>query len=246
MNARLGRLLLVSGVLHAAVLAGVQWPALVMPAPVRIQLLDADDGFAAQALSSTAPTPTLRYKEAGSTAVPASVTPPGVVSDTSSETPVAAENMRFSDPAPEADAVFTAAEAASDALENSSSAASTMQAEEVMTMADADHADHADQARDYARVRDRVRAAFEERKTYPALARNRGWEGEVAVRLRVEADGRLTQLRLDHSSGVRVLDEAALYTLRQVRTLPEARDWLGGRHFDMVLPIQYRLTDEQS
>jgi protein TonB len=78
------------------------------------------------------------------------------------------------------------------------------------------------------------------------MARRNGWEGQVQVGLRVEADGRLSHVRIAHSSGYRALDSAALTTLDRINALPEAAGWLDGRHFDMVLPIEYRLIDGQS
>jgi protein TonB len=82
--------------------------------------------------------------------------------------------------------------------------------------------------------------------TYPLLARRNGWQGQVQVGVRVEADGRLSHVHIAHSSGYRLLDNAALTTLTRITTLPEAAGWLEGRHFDMVLPIEYRLIDGQS
>ena len=81
---------------------------------------------------------------------------------------------------------------------------------------------------------------------YPMLARRNGWQGRVQIGLRVEADGRLSHVRIAHSSGYRLLDNAALATLNRINTLPDAASWLDGRHFDMVLPIEYHLIDGQS
>ena len=81
---------------------------------------------------------------------------------------------------------------------------------------------------------------------YPMLARRNGWQGRVQIGLRVEADGRLSHVRIAHSSGYRLLDNAALATLNRINTLPDATGWLDGRHFDMVLPIEYHLIDGQS
>jgi len=81
---------------------------------------------------------------------------------------------------------------------------------------------------------------------YPTLARRNGWEGQVRVDLRVEADGHLSHVHIAHSSGYRLLDSAALATLNHISAVPHAAGWLEGRHFDMVLPIDYRLTDGQS
>lgn len=79
--------------------------------------------------------------------------------------------------------------------------------------------------------------------TYPSLARNRGWEGTVLVGLRIESDGRLEKIRVEHGSGYAVLDHSAVNSLNRLQRLAEAPAWLAGRHIDMQLPIIYRLTE---
>jgi hypothetical protein len=61
--------------------------------------------------------------------------------------------------------------------------------------------------------------------------------------MRVESDGHLHQLRIDHSSGYTVLDHSALNSLNRVGRLAEATAWLEGRELDMQLPVIYRLID---
>jgi protein TonB len=78
---------------------------------------------------------------------------------------------------------------------------------------------------------------------YPLLARRRGWEGIVRVGVRIEANGALTGLHLVESCPHTVLNRAAVDSLKRVARLPTAGTWLGGGHFDMILPIEYRLTD---
>ncbi len=78
---------------------------------------------------------------------------------------------------------------------------------------------------------------------YPLLARRRGWEGTVVVSLHIDADGHISQLRVAGTSRHPVLDRAALASLAQVRHVPAAVAYLGGRHSDILLPIEYRLTD---
>lgn len=97
-----------------------------------------------------------------------------------------------------------------------------------------------------SRLADQLRDALASYFTYPLIARRNGWEGQVQVGLRVEADGRLSHVRIAHSSGYRTLDSAALTTLGRINALPAAAGWLDGLHFDMVLPIDYRLIDGQS
>lgn len=92
-------------------------------------------------------------------------------------------------------------------------------------------------------LQEQLRNALVAYFAYPMLARRNGWQGEVWIGLRVEADGRLSHIRLTQSSGYRLLDNAALTSLNHVNALPDAAGWLQGRYFDMVLPIEYRLID---
>lgn len=77
---------------------------------------------------------------------------------------------------------------------------------------------------------------------YPPVARQQGWQGEVRLALRVEADGLLTQVRIVRGSGYGILDHAALHSLGRVQHLPDAVALLYGRSHDVVLPVQYQLT----
>lgn len=78
---------------------------------------------------------------------------------------------------------------------------------------------------------------------YPRLARKKGWQGKVKLELRVEGSGQLSHIRLMQSSGYASLDDAALKSLRKVAFLPEARNWLQGTHYDIIVPVEYRLID---
>ena len=94
-----------------------------------------------------------------------------------------------------------------------------------------------------AQVNSSLKRALIAHFDYPILARRRGWEGVVRVGVRVEADGHLSGLRVVASSGHALLDRAALSSLREVDRLNDAIPWLHGEHFDMVLPVHYRLID---
>jgi len=78
---------------------------------------------------------------------------------------------------------------------------------------------------------------------YPPLARSRGWEGTVLLGLRVESNGHLEKIRIEHSSGYAVLDNSALNSLNRLGQLAEASAWLNGRGLDMQLPVIYRLIE---
>jgi protein TonB len=90
-----------------------------------------------------------------------------------------------------------------------------------------------------ASLRQALRAHF----SYPLLARQRGWAGLVQLGLRVESDGRLSHVRVLESSGYGLLDRAALASVRAIGVVPQALRWLHGHHFDIVLPVEYRLLD---
>ena len=93
------------------------------------------------------------------------------------------------------------------------------------------------------RLRQRLEVSLRQHFHYPPLARRYGWEGRVEIGLRVEANGEFSDVHVVRTSGHALLDRAALNTLGRVARLPDAVDWLQGRHFDMVLPVHYRLVD---
>lgn len=93
-----------------------------------------------------------------------------------------------------------------------------------------------------AEVRARIGEAVETYFYYPPLARRRGWEGEVVVGLRVDADGRISAIEVVASSGYRVLDSAAVDSLTRLARLPESGD-LPEAGIELTLPVRYRLLD---
>lgn len=88
-----------------------------------------------------------------------------------------------------------------------------------------------------------VRREFARYFYYPAIARERGWEGRVVVGFSLQADGHLEKIYIARSSGYHVLDESARDTLGKVGAIAEGRQWLKGRGFDLQLPVIYRLLD---
>ncbi|MDH3979398.1 MAG: TonB family protein [Gammaproteobacteria bacterium] len=88
-----------------------------------------------------------------------------------------------------------------------------------------------------------VKKQISARFNYPLLARKRGWEGDVVLELRLEADGRMSNVRIAESSGYTLLDRAALKSARAVGATPGITQWLAGRHMDILIPVYYRLVD---
>ena len=91
-------------------------------------------------------------------------------------------------------------------------------------------------------LRDTVMKLIAQDLTYPAIARRKGWQGVVKLELHIEADGSITGLQLDETSGYAVLDRAALQCL-QAANIPDATQWLRGKPADIIVPVEYRLVD---
>ncbi len=80
---------------------------------------------------------------------------------------------------------------------------------------------------------------------YPALAKERGWEGTAEVTLNFNALSRMPDVVLFRSSGRAILDEQALAMMTQavrVTTLPES---LKGRDFSVPKSVVFGLNDDQ-
>jgi len=88
-----------------------------------------------------------------------------------------------------------------------------------------------------SRVRTILQQELARHFSYPPLARKRGWEGEVLLAFRLEADGRIIDARVARSSGYGALDSAALSALGKIKRI-EASAPTG---FAMQLPVIYRL-----
>lgn len=76
---------------------------------------------------------------------------------------------------------------------------------------------------------------------YPRLAQRRGWEGTVILSVRVLPDGRLTDIRIERSSGRSLLDHAAFQSLAHIERLPELAGQLGENGVALEIPVTYRL-----
>lgn len=84
-------------------------------------------------------------------------------------------------------------------------------------------------------------AAIERHKRYPGRARRRHLEGQVRVSFRVAADGRIGRIALVSGSGAALLDRAAVQTLQRLGRVAPLPPALGLGHWDLVVPIEFRL-----
>lgn len=76
---------------------------------------------------------------------------------------------------------------------------------------------------------------------YPALAKRRGEEGRVLLRVQVSAEGRADRVEVSNSSGSPVLDEAAMDAVRRWRFVP-ARRGSDAIAAPVLVPITFALT----
>lgn len=79
--------------------------------------------------------------------------------------------------------------------------------------------------------------------SYPAFARERGWQGTVLIGVGVGPGGLLYNLRLIKSSGFSLLDQTTLTSLRKIKALPITTAFEWGDPVEVILPIQFHLTD---
>jgi protein TonB len=81
-----------------------------------------------------------------------------------------------------------------------------------------------------------IREAIIKRTNYPYLARKNGWTGTVVVRFMIEEDGRVSEVWVDKSSGVPLLDQAATETVKSTAPFPKPP-----ARAEIIVPISYRL-----
>ena len=75
---------------------------------------------------------------------------------------------------------------------------------------------------------------------YPRLARQRGWEGLVSLKVRVSAGGEVEEVWVESTSGHGVLDQAALTAVKGWRFQP-AREGVQAVAGVARVPIEFRL-----
>jgi protein TonB len=76
---------------------------------------------------------------------------------------------------------------------------------------------------------------------YPRLAKSRGWQGKVLLRVQVTADGRSASVQVQQSSGHNQLDEAAVEAVENWTFLPAKRGDMPVAS-TVTVPIQFKLN----
>ncbi|MCW8900225.1 MAG: energy transducer TonB [Gammaproteobacteria bacterium] len=77
--------------------------------------------------------------------------------------------------------------------------------------------------------------------TYPKIAQRRNWQGQVLLAFRLSNNGNIENIKISHSSGYNVLDQAAIISLKKIGQLPQASSWLING-MEIQIPIIYQLT----
>ena len=88
-----------------------------------------------------------------------------------------------------------------------------------------------------------VRRKIERAKYYPRWARQKGFEGVVLVEFVIGREGKGGDMKIVESSGYKLLDEAALTTLKRASPFSKLPEGLGER-LKIAIPIVYRLVEE--
>lgn len=94
------------------------------------------------------------------------------------------------------------------------------------------------------RYRQALKAAAQRFRRYPALARERGWEGTASVALVFDGGEPMPEMSIVSSSGRELLDEQALAMLTQAVRAAPMPEALKGQKFRIELPVTFSLADE--
>ena len=88
-----------------------------------------------------------------------------------------------------------------------------------------------------------VRSNITKAKYYPRIARKRGFEGKPIVTFSLGDQGELINLLLDQPSGHKVLNDAALETIRRGAPYPKIPVQLKEKLINFKLPVSYILEE---
>ncbi len=138
--------------------------------------------------------------------------------------PVVQKAPEFAPPAPEPPPVPTS-------QSNSSSPASSSTTSSASTNAET-----------FTEANFRANYAHNPKPHYPTIAKSRGWQGKVLLRVKVSAQGLSDSVTVDTSSGHDILDEAAVEAVRKWRFIPAKR---GDRPVasSVIVPILFTLRN---
>jgi pilus assembly protein CpaC len=92
-----------------------------------------------------------------------------------------------------------------------------------------------------ARYASAVKKSITDKLTYPAMAKEAGFQGTVKLRLLLSFRGELLEAKIKDSSGHNVLDENALRVAKEILLYPPFPDSIKEKEIWLDIPIVYRL-----
>lgn len=88
----------------------------------------------------------------------------------------------------------------------------------------------------------RANYAHNPKPNYPAIARSRGWQGKVLLRVKVSAQGTSDHVAVEQSSGHEILDESAMEAVQKWRFIPAKRGDTPVAS-SVIVPIDFKLRN---
>ena len=80
---------------------------------------------------------------------------------------------------------------------------------------------------------------------YPRLARQRGWEGIVLLKVFVQKDGLPIEVKIEKSSGHTILDQSAVRTIKEWKFLPARVSNMAFSSW-VQIPVRFLLSDSSN
>jgi protein TonB len=97
-----------------------------------------------------------------------------------------------------------------------------------------------------AQYRLQLISAAQRYKHYPRVAMDNNWEGDVVVRMVIDASGMISSVNVKASSGREVLDQQALEMFKRAKPLVPIPSALRGKELIIELRAIYNLKDQDS
>jgi protein TonB len=97
-----------------------------------------------------------------------------------------------------------------------------------------------------AQYRLQLISAAQRYKRYPRVAMDNNWEGDVVVRMVIDASGMISSVNVKASSGHEVLDQQALEMFKRAKPLVPIPSALRGKELIIELRAIYNLKDQDS
>lgn len=77
---------------------------------------------------------------------------------------------------------------------------------------------------------------------YPLVARKKGWEGEVLLKLLISSKGNAENVEIEKSSGFDALDNSALQEIKKWKFMPQERN--GAKEISWAtIPVRFKLSN---